>query len=37
MLGLNVGDFKDFIDKLNFQNYLILKGSNMYEYNNKKF
>ena len=30
-LSMNVGDFSEFIDKLNNQNYLMLRGSKQYE------
>jgi len=34
-MNMNVGDFSEYIDKLNQQSYLILKGSKLYELNSK--
>ncbi len=35
-LRMNVGDFGEFIEKLNFNNILILKKPKLYELNSKK-
>jgi len=34
-MNMNVGDFAEYIDKLNHQSYLILKGPKLYELNSK--
>lgn len=34
-MGMNVGDFSEFIDKMNQQSYFILKGPKKYELNSK--
>ena len=34
-MNMNVGDFSEYIDKLNQQSYFILKGSKLYELNSK--
>jgi hypothetical protein len=34
-MNMNVGDFSDYIDRLNQQNYLIKKNKNLFELNSK--
>ena len=34
-MNMQVGDFSEYIDRLNHQNYLILKSSKLYELNSR--
>ena len=36
-MNMNVGDFSDYIRKLNDQNIFMYKGNNTYQYMQKKF